>query len=322
MIENSTVGLTLLDPDHEVVVTREEYHQPALQAYGPHDDGRGRRVAVELAFAPSASSRHRGRPGIEVRLDGRRVGELTALMSERYRPAVEDVLRRGGRPACLALVTNGRRGVEVQLRLPVVSAGAGPMPPAGAPSAPSTARRRRTPILIGTGVAALLIVVGASIGHGGGERTATATGSTTAPAPSATASPVTVAPTTQPAPSSSPVVAPAAVPPAAVPAAVPTPSLPETSTRRTTTAPRPAPAVRPTARAAPAPRATPEPAPKAAPKPTSSCDPNYSGCVPIASDVACAGGSGNGPAYVTGPVRVTGNDIYGLDADNDGIGCE
>lgn len=53
------------------------------------------------------------------------------------------------------------------------------------------------------------------------------------------------------------------------------------------------------------------------------CDPNYSGaCVPIASDVDCAGGSGNGPAYVQGPVRVVGRDIYGLDRDNDGIGCE
>lgn len=53
------------------------------------------------------------------------------------------------------------------------------------------------------------------------------------------------------------------------------------------------------------------------------CDPNYSGaCVPIASDVDCAGGSGNGPAYVQGPVRVIGSDIYGLDADGDGIGCE
>lgn len=53
------------------------------------------------------------------------------------------------------------------------------------------------------------------------------------------------------------------------------------------------------------------------------CDPNYSGaCVPIASDVDCAGGSGNGPAYVTGPVTVIGTDIYDLDRDNDGIGCE
>lgn len=57
--------------------------------------------------------------------------------------------------------------------------------------------------------------------------------------------------------------------------------------------------------------------------PGQSCDPNYSGaCVPIASDVDCAGGSGNGPAYVKGPVRVIGKDIYGLDRDGNGIGCE
>jgi resuscitation-promoting factor RpfB len=58
-------------------------------------------------------------------------------------------------------------------------------------------------------------------------------------------------------------------------------------------------------------------------KPESSgCDPNYSGCVPIASDVDCSGGSGNGPEYVAGPVRVIGSDIYRLDADHDGLGCE
>ncbi len=64
-------------------------------------------------------------------------------------------------------------------------------------------------------------------------------------------------------------------------------------------------------------------APAPQPKQTSSCDPNYSGaCVPIASDVDCAGGGGNGPAYVSGPVRVVGSDIYGLDRDGDGVGCE
>jgi resuscitation-promoting factor RpfB len=58
-------------------------------------------------------------------------------------------------------------------------------------------------------------------------------------------------------------------------------------------------------------------------KETQQCDSNYSGaCVPIASDVDCAGGSGNGPAYVQGPVQVVGTDIYGLDSDGDGIGCE
>jgi hypothetical protein len=54
-----------------------------------------------------------------------------------------------------------------------------------------------------------------------------------------------------------------------------------------------------------------------------SCDPNYSGaCVPVASDVDCAGGSGNGPAYVSGPVTVVGKDIYKLDNDGNGTGCE
>jgi hypothetical protein len=52
------------------------------------------------------------------------------------------------------------------------------------------------------------------------------------------------------------------------------------------------------------------------------CDPNYTPCVPIASDVDCAGGSGDGPAYVDGPVRVTGTDIYDLDRDGDGVACD
>jgi hypothetical protein len=58
-------------------------------------------------------------------------------------------------------------------------------------------------------------------------------------------------------------------------------------------------------------------------KPASNgCDPNYRPCVPIASDVDCAGGSGNGPAYVDGPVTVVGSDIYDLDRDGDGIACD
>jgi resuscitation-promoting factor RpfB len=56
--------------------------------------------------------------------------------------------------------------------------------------------------------------------------------------------------------------------------------------------------------------------------PSSTCDSNYSGCVPIASDVDCAGGSGNGPAYVSGPVRIIGTDIYDLDRDGDGVACD
>ena len=52
------------------------------------------------------------------------------------------------------------------------------------------------------------------------------------------------------------------------------------------------------------------------------CTSGYSPCLPPASDYDCAGGTGDGPEFVSGPVRVTGSDPYGLDSDNDGIGCE
>jgi hypothetical protein len=60
---------------------------------------------------------------------------------------------------------------------------------------------------------------------------------------------------------------------------------------------------------------------KPAPQPSNNCTPGYSPCLPPASDYDCLGGSGDGPEY-TGTVRVTGSDPYGLDDDNDGIGCE
>lgn len=56
--------------------------------------------------------------------------------------------------------------------------------------------------------------------------------------------------------------------------------------------------------------------------PAERCDPNYEPCVPIDSDVDCAGGRGNGPAYVAGPVRIIGSDPYDLDRDGDGVGCD
>jgi hypothetical protein len=69
------------------------------------------------------------------------------------------------------------------------------------------------------------------------------------------------------------------------------------------------------------------------PKPTSSaataapvrnCDPAYPDvCLHDGiGDYDCAGGSGNGPNYVPGPLRVLPPDPFGLDRDHDGTGCE
>jgi hypothetical protein len=53
------------------------------------------------------------------------------------------------------------------------------------------------------------------------------------------------------------------------------------------------------------------------------CHPSYKlKCLdPNASDYDCIGGSGNGPKY-TGLVKVVGRDVFRLDADHDGWGCE
>lgn len=57
--------------------------------------------------------------------------------------------------------------------------------------------------------------------------------------------------------------------------------------------------------------------------PASNCNPNYTPCVPNDPvDVDCKPGSGNGPSYVYGPVKVIGVDVYDLDRDGDGIGCD
>ncbi len=52
------------------------------------------------------------------------------------------------------------------------------------------------------------------------------------------------------------------------------------------------------------------------------CAAGYEPCVQVAEDVDCAGGSGNGPTYVDGPITVTGSDPYDLDDDGDGIACD
>lgn len=65
------------------------------------------------------------------------------------------------------------------------------------------------------------------------------------------------------------------------------------------------------------------PPPEPAPAQPAGCDSNYSeACVPVSSDVDCAWGSGDGPAYFDGVARVVGTDKYDLDRDGDGWACE
>jgi hypothetical protein len=210
-------------------------------------------------------------------------------MSERYGPLVMQIAGGGGRPGCEAIVHRGARGLEVGLRLPRVAETAVPtfvtIPAAPMPPvSPQRTGRRAGWIAAGVvGAIAFFGIIGSNMDD-----------------PSTTSSPSDY-----------------------VAEETTTHEPPPTTATTTTSAPKPAaPKPKPVA---PAPRTTnpkPPPAPPVQPKPASTCDPNYTGCVPIASDVDCAGGSGNGPAYAAGPVDVIGTDVYDLDRDGDGVACE
>ena len=369
--ENSTAGLDLLDGGHKVVVTGEEQHQDALSRYAPRPDGRARQVAVELRRVPIAVGRHAGRPGVEVRLDGHRVGELTHLMAQRYGPVVDHALGAGRVPGCRARVLTGPRGLQVELRLPenpavepeepwhatttplplpapgtiVAHVQPGPVPAPHRPVAPpppprdhpitlprparragaGADRRSGRKRWIGTGVgvtAVVALMILGGVGSRGASTTALGNASTDTPRAVPTTLAATVAPTTAPAPSAVPIAVPIAEP-TVVPTAAPSVTIAAVGAGSEPTRPAtraPSPPARPAATPAKATVAAPRTS--TAPQPAGGCNANYDGCVPTASDVDCAEGSGDGPKYVSGPIRVIGNDVYRLDSDHDGLACE
>lgn len=208
-------------------------------------------------------------------------------------------------------------------------------------SRPSPWRRfrstsRRTQVVSWIGVFVAIGVVAPAINPPEKRKTAQTASSVDTAQPTATTATVDSEPAiTSPPPTTTTATAP--TPPPTTPSPTVAPTAPPT-----TPAPTPPPTVAPTAPPTTAPPTTPAPTPPPTPPPTlppttappiaapppsivafaATCDANYSGCVPIDSDVDCAGGSGNGPSYARGPVNVIGSDIYDLDRDGDGVGCE
>ena len=336
--------LVLLAAERTVTVTREEHHQDVLA-------GRTGPTIAELRPCTITAGKHAGQDGLEVVLDGRRVGELTRLMAQRYRPMVEEVRSRGYRAGCEAVLAADARGIQVELRLPSATERRVTEPPtapimipgpircvAVAGSAGDRRLPRRSPAAqASTGVdprcprpvrAGALRRPG-SAGHrpaavpppargvGCGRRSAGArlgagqrlagrgarrqlVGAAVCRAAPAVPAAVEPSPGTT---SAVPVAA--AVEPAARSTAQARPPAPATSKPTASKSTTSKPTTSKSTASKPAPRtvqAAPEPEPKSERK-SSGCDSNYDGCVPIASDVDCEGGSGNGPAYVSGPVR-------------------
>ncbi len=313
--------------ERTVTVTKEQRHQATLRRYVPDLGWPSQQMVADLRYCTITSGRYAGQRAIEVCFDGERVGELTYLMSVRYRPFVDAVLARHETPACEADVFANERGVQVEIRLPAVhDHDQRPARQADQPSTDQLATvripRPRSAERRGTGVPA-----------------AWPTGQDAQPAPSAiTWGPPPHHRAARPRARHKPywigagAVGVVLLIGIAANAGTPrTPTSPSTATSKASvpTTSLPAPPAAPATSAAPStkiatapPTQTRAPAPRPTPPAPAGCHANYSGCVPIASDVDCEGGSGNGPAYVSGPIRVTGSDVYGLDSDNDGVACE
>src|SRR5687768_11824881 len=112
-----------------------------------------------------AAGKYRGQRGIEVRLDGQRVGELTFLMSQRYAPVLMHVESGGGSTGCAALVQRGTNGLlQIVLRMPRE------VPRGAVASVASVASRHKWVAPVAISAASLLAfffvigVIGAAIG--------------------------------------------------------------------------------------------------------------------------------------------------------------
>jgi hypothetical protein len=77
-------------------------------------------VIASLHACTITRGKYTGETGIEVRLDGQRVGELTKLQSDRHLPTIRSLVEAGRIPGCDGTLHPTDRGWQVELQLPRV----------------------------------------------------------------------------------------------------------------------------------------------------------------------------------------------------------
>lgn len=115
--------LRQLPPDVEpvcgmatVMVTGEEQHQDVLSAF--HKMGADIRHLATLHSGTVPKGKHQGDYTVEVRMNGSRVGCLTAAMGQRYRTVVVRGETLGRVVGSMAFIRQDDRGLQVELLLP------------------------------------------------------------------------------------------------------------------------------------------------------------------------------------------------------------
>lgn len=101
---------TMLPWSSAVNVTKEDEHLAALLPFVS-----AQRRGMAFATLHEGPAAGRGGPVLEVRIDGRRVGQLTPQMSKRYLPMVQHFLDRGLVTACRAEITGSAVAAKVRI---------------------------------------------------------------------------------------------------------------------------------------------------------------------------------------------------------------
>lgn len=109
----------ILPAERAAALSGEEAHGEALQPFAPEPGGRTR-VYAELSSCTIDKGKYAGEQTIEALICGRRVGQLTHAMGQRYVGIVREVAASGSTPVCEAVVTTGDKGPQVELRMPAV----------------------------------------------------------------------------------------------------------------------------------------------------------------------------------------------------------
>lgn len=118
--QNRADDLEVLDADWHVTVVGEERHQEVLERVAA-----GRRstpMFVSLERCTIERGKYKGEEGVEIRVDGESVGELTKAMVDRY-VALLRTVPSGLTPGCEAMVNLTEKGYQVELHMPRVLTG-------------------------------------------------------------------------------------------------------------------------------------------------------------------------------------------------------
>ncbi|NBH01656.1 HIRAN domain-containing protein [Amycolatopsis sp. SID8362] len=118
IVAETTATGVLLRNDWSCTVTKEEEHQDVLRAFAPKGKQEYREVVASLGFCTIRGGKYAGGRAIEVRLGGKRVGQLTHAMTTRYGEIVARFAEKNLAVTCEAYTTRTAKGVEVELRMP------------------------------------------------------------------------------------------------------------------------------------------------------------------------------------------------------------